>query len=87
MIAVPVTLRGPSTESDPEPAFSRRRQAGCPWEPYPPLTFRDQCSLVAIPSGANFTFEIPEGEDPVLNVIGLPGDGHNCSARSTGQDR
>ncbi|MGW0909409.1 hypothetical protein [Streptomyces sp. NPDC002853] len=41
-------------------------KAGCSWEPYPPLTFGDQCSLTAIPSGANFTFEIPEGEEPVL---------------------
>ncbi|WP_371649040.1 MULTISPECIES: hypothetical protein [unclassified Streptomyces] len=40
--------------------------------------------LVAIPTGANFTFEIPEGEEPVLNVMGLPGDGHDCSARTTG---
>ncbi|MGW7086757.1 hypothetical protein ACWGH2_25145 [Streptomyces sp. NPDC054871] len=55
-------------------------KAGCSWETYPPLTFGDQCSLVAIPSGANFIFEIPKGEEPVLNVMGLPGDGHDCSA-------
>ncbi|MFE7951571.1 hypothetical protein [Streptomyces sp. NPDC057426] len=61
-------------------------KAGCSWEPYPPLTFGDQCSLTAIPSGANFTFEIPEGEEPVLNVMGLPGDGHVCSARTPDQD-
>lgn len=36
------------------------------------------------PDRANFTFEIPEGEEPVLNVMGLPGDGHDCSARTTG---
>ncbi|MFE3167949.1 hypothetical protein [Streptomyces sp. NPDC059224] len=52
-------------------------KAGCSWEPYPSLTFGDQCSLVAIPTGANFTFEIPEGEEPVLNVMGL-GGGHDC---------
>ncbi|MEU7023034.1 hypothetical protein ABZ990_20565 [Streptomyces sp. NPDC046203] len=62
-------------------------KAGCSWEPYPPLTFGDQCSLTAIPSGANFTFEIPEGEEPVLNVMGLPGDGHDCSARTSGRGR
>ncbi|MEU9033995.1 hypothetical protein AB0D45_03670 [Streptomyces sp. NPDC048352] len=62
-------------------------KAGCSWEPYPPLTFGDQCSLVAIPSGANFTFEIPQGEEPVLNVMSLPGDGHDCSARPAGRDR
>ncbi|MFJ4340518.1 hypothetical protein [Streptomyces sp. NPDC088915] len=62
-------------------------RAGCPWEPYAPLTFGNQCSLTAIASGANFTFEIPEGEEPILNVVGLPGDGHDCSARTADQDR
>ncbi|MFF7755260.1 hypothetical protein ACFZCP_39960 [Streptomyces sp. NPDC007971] len=61
-------------------------EAGCSWAPYPPLTFGNQCSLVAIPTGANFTFEIPEGEESVLNVLGLPGDGHDCTARTTGED-
>ncbi|WP_137991857.1 hypothetical protein [Streptomyces vilmorinianum] len=61
-------------------------KAGCPWQPYPPLTFGDQCSLVATPSGANFTFEIPQGGEPVLNVAGLPGDGHDCSAQTAGRD-
>lgn len=61
-------------------------KTGCSWAPYPPLTFGDQCSLVTIPTGANFTFEISEDEDPVLNVMGLPADGHTCSARTTGQD-
>ncbi|MGW1411265.1 hypothetical protein [Streptomyces sp. NPDC002403] len=61
-------------------------KADCSWAPYPPLTFGNQCSLVAIPTGANFTFEIPEGEEPVLNVMGLPGDGHDRSARTTGRD-
>lgn len=61
-------------------------EAGCRWAPYPPLTFGDQCSLVAIPSGAEFTFEIPEGEQPVLNIMGVPGDGHDCSTRAAAQD-
>ncbi|MFB6837982.1 hypothetical protein [Streptomyces sp. NPDC056361] len=61
-------------------------EAGCPWEPYAPLTFGNQSTLAAIPSGAHFTFEIPDGEEPVLNVMGLPGDGHDCSARPPGQD-
>ncbi|MFE3119714.1 hypothetical protein [Streptomyces niveus] len=56
-------------------------KADCPWEPYAPLTFGDQCSLVAIPTKANFGFEIPEGGEPVLNVMGLPGDGHDCNVR------
>ncbi|MGW0854133.1 hypothetical protein [Streptomyces sp. NPDC002690] len=53
-------------------------KAGCSWEPYPPLTFGDQCSLVVIPTAANFTFEILESQGPVLNVMGLPGDPHVC---------
>ncbi|GAA3281093.1 hypothetical protein [Streptomyces lavendulae] len=61
-------------------------RADCSWEPHAPLTFGNQCSLTAIASGANFTFEIPEGEEPVLNVMGLPGDGHGCSAQTTGQN-
>ncbi|MEU4213345.1 hypothetical protein AB0F13_25760 [Streptomyces sp. NPDC026206] len=54
-------------------------KAGCPWQPYPALTFGDQCALVATPSGATFTFEIFDGGVPELNVMGLPGDGHDCS--------
>ncbi|MFJ5954208.1 hypothetical protein [Streptomyces noursei] len=61
-------------------------RAGCSWEPHTPLTFGNQCSLTALASGANFTFEIPEGEEPVLNVMGLPGDGHDCSEQTAGQD-
>ncbi|WP_232791267.1 hypothetical protein, partial [Streptomyces kanasensis] len=61
---------------------SALEKAGCSWEPYSPSTFGNQCSLVAIPTGANFTFEIPEGEDPVLNAMGLSGDGHDCSVNS-----
>lgn len=58
--------------------------AGCAWEPYDALTFGGQCSLTATGSGANFVFEIPEGGEPVLNVMGLPDDGHACVGRSTG---
>lgn len=61
-------------------------RAGCAWEPHAPLTFGNQCSLTTIESRASFTFAIPEGEEPVLNVIGLPGDGHECSAPTTGRD-
>ncbi len=61
-------------------------KADCSWEPYPPLTFGGQRSLTAILSRANFTFESTEGEEPVLNVMGLPSDGHDCSARTSGQD-
>ncbi len=54
--------------------------AGCSWEPYAPLTFGNQCSLLVAPTRASFTFEIPEGEEPVLHVTGLPGDGHDCAS-------
>ncbi|MFJ3663883.1 hypothetical protein ACIPPM_25880 [Streptomyces sp. NPDC090119] len=59
-------------------------RAGCRWEPYAPLTFGDQCTLVAGPSGAHLTFEIPEGEEPVLHGMALLGDGHHCPAPSRG---
>ncbi|MEU3077142.1 hypothetical protein [Streptomyces laurentii] len=54
-------------------------QADCPWQPNPALTFADQCSLTVTSSGAGFTFEIPEGADPLLNIVDLPGDGHDCA--------
>ncbi|GHF37653.1 hypothetical protein [Streptomyces griseosporeus] len=61
-------------------------RVGCSWEPYAPLTFGNQCSLTAVASGAQFTFEICKAEEPVLNVMGLPGDGHDCSARTACRD-
>ena len=60
---------------------SALEKAGCSWEPYPPLTFGDQRSLVVIPTAANFTFEILKGQGTVLNVMGLSGDGHDCNAK------
>ncbi|MEV0170490.1 hypothetical protein AB0I00_05090 [Streptomyces sp. NPDC050803] len=57
--------------------------AGCPWEPDASLTFGDQCALTALPSGASFVFEADRGAEPVLNVVGLPGDFHDCHARCT----
>ncbi|WP_326659054.1 hypothetical protein [Streptomyces sp. NBC_00385] len=59
-------------------------RAGCSWEICPSLTFGDQRTLVVTPTGASLTFEIPEGEEPVLNGVGLPGDGHDCSAPAEG---
>ncbi|MFF8775125.1 hypothetical protein [Kitasatospora sp. NPDC015120] len=55
-------------------------RAGCPWQPDESLTFGDQCALTALPSGATFAFEITHGTEPILNVVGLPGDSHDCSA-------
>ncbi|MGW4286104.1 hypothetical protein ACWEIK_04135 [Streptomyces sp. NPDC004673] len=61
-------------------------RADCPWEPYASLTtFADQCTLVATPSGAHLTFEIPEGEEPVLNCVDLLGDGHVCPQPDAGR--
>jgi hypothetical protein len=62
-------------------------KADCSWEPYPPLTFGSQYSLLAIPSGATFVFDIPEGEEPVLNGLDLPNVEHDCSGRTSDQDR
>ncbi|MEU1624981.1 hypothetical protein ABZ746_06475 [Streptomyces sp. NPDC020096] len=53
-------------------------KADCPWQPYLPLTFGNQLTLMATATGASFTFETDQGEEPVLNVMGLPGDGHEC---------
>ncbi len=55
-------------------------EAGCPWQPNASLTFGDQCALTALPSGASFVFETGQGAEPVLNVVGLPGDFHACPA-------
>jgi hypothetical protein len=54
-------------------------KADCPWEPYSPLPFGGRRSLVVTTTRANFSFEIYEGEVPVLNVVGPPGDGHGCN--------
>ncbi|MFE9856525.1 hypothetical protein [Streptomyces sp. NPDC005780] len=59
-------------------------RAGCSWETCPSLTFGDQRTLVVTSTGASFTFAIPEGESPVLHGVGLPGDGHDCSAPTAG---
>ncbi|MEU5373685.1 hypothetical protein ABZ362_32780 [Streptomyces sp. NPDC005951] len=56
-------------------------KVGCSWEPYPPLTFGDQCSFVVMPTAATFNFEIPKDQGPVLNVMGLPGDRHDCNVK------
>ncbi|MER5473761.1 hypothetical protein ABZX90_43405 [Streptomyces sp. NPDC002935] len=45
-------------------------RAGYAWQPYTPLTFDNQCAVQATSSGVVFVFEVPEGEDPVLNVMG-----------------
>ncbi|MER5384403.1 hypothetical protein ABT040_29765 [Streptomyces sp. NPDC002688] len=55
-------------------------RAGCAWQPYTPLTFDNQCAVQATSSGVVFVFEVPEGEDPVLNVMGPPPHQHDCPA-------
>ncbi|MFG3053563.1 hypothetical protein ACGFZP_21795 [Kitasatospora sp. NPDC048239] len=54
-------------------------RAGCAWQPYEPLTFGTQCSVQAA-SGVVFTFEIPEGEEPLLNIVSPPPHHHDCPA-------
>lgn len=53
---------------------------GCAWQPYTPLTFNNQCAIQTAPSGVVFVFEIPEGEDPILNVVGPQPHQHDCPA-------
>ncbi|MFF7994560.1 hypothetical protein ACFZDG_32860 [Kitasatospora xanthocidica] len=53
-------------------------RAGCAWQPYIPLTFDNQCAIQASPSGVVFVFEIPDGEDPILNVAGPQPHRHYC---------
>ncbi|MER6398831.1 hypothetical protein ABT263_22680 [Kitasatospora sp. NPDC001603] len=53
-------------------------RAGCPWRPYPALTFEGQRSVEAEPSGAVLTFEIVDDEEPALNVVCLPPHHHDC---------
>ncbi|WP_171165919.1 hypothetical protein [Streptomyces sp. I05A-00742] len=55
-------------------------RAGCAWQPYPPLTFDNQCAVRATSSGVVFVFEILDGEGPILNVVGPPPHRHECSA-------
>ncbi|MFJ9947672.1 hypothetical protein [Kitasatospora sp. NPDC091207] len=57
-------------------------RTGCAWQPYTPLTFDNQCSVQATASGVVFVFEIPEGEDPVLNIAGPQPDQHDCPANT-----
>lgn len=57
-------------------------RTGCAWQPYAPLTFASQRSVQATSSGVVLVFEIPEGEDPVLNVIGPPPHRHDCPANT-----
>lgn len=57
-------------------------RAGLPWQPCEPLAIDTQCSIQVPSSGVNFTFEIPEGEDPLLNIVSLPPRHHDCPAFS-----
>jgi hypothetical protein len=48
-----------SPEGSNTDVVSTLDEAGCPLEPYPPLAFGDQYSLVAIPTKANLPSESP----------------------------
>jgi hypothetical protein len=57
-------------------------RGGCPWEPYPALTFGDQRSLRAGPAGATFTFALWDEQDGwLLNIAGVTGERHTCADR------
>lgn len=71
----PQTFPGALTYQDVTRALDA---AGCPWQPHESLTFGDQRALTVLPSGADFVFEIAQGAEPLLNVVGLPGDSHAC---------
>ncbi|GLZ78388.1 hypothetical protein Afil01_31950 [Actinorhabdospora filicis] len=53
-------------------------EIGCHWEPEPQGTFGSQRTIVVTHTGAAFTFESCEDAGPWLNVLSLPGDGHEC---------
>ncbi|MBC3840618.1 hypothetical protein GXW82_11155 [Streptacidiphilus sp. 4-A2] len=57
-------------------------RAGLLWQPCEPLTFGTQRSIQVPSSSVNFTFEIPEGEDPLLNIVSIPPCPHDCPASS-----
>ncbi|WP_370352155.1 hypothetical protein [Catenulispora sp. EB89] len=52
--------------------------AGVGWRPHPPLTLPGQTALVADVTAVSFVFELEDGEPPLLNVVGVPGDFHEC---------
>lgn len=59
--------------------------AGCAWRLYKPLTFGNQCAIEAASTGVVFVFEIPEGEDPILNIAGPQAHQHDCPAATKAQ--
>ena len=71
------TFPGRITYSDVTESLDR---AGCTWRPCTSLTFDNRCAVRATSSGVVFVFEIPDGEDPVLDVMGPPPHRHDCPA-------
>ncbi|MEU8466077.1 hypothetical protein [Streptomyces sp. NPDC029003] len=55
-------------------------RVGCAWQPHTPLTFGNQRAIEATSSGVTFVFEIPDGEQPILNVAGPRPHQHACPA-------
>ncbi|MEU6242744.1 hypothetical protein [Streptomyces sp. NPDC047024] len=81
VIDLPVALVGREKfPGQPEYAdvIASLERAGCAWQPYVPLTFGNQCAIQATSSGVVFVFEIPDGESPILNVVGPPPHQHEC---------
>lgn len=55
--------------------------AGVGWRPHPSLTLPGQIALIADVTAVSFVFELEDGEPPALNVVGAPGDFHECPER------
>lgn len=58
--------------------------AGVGWRAHPPLTLPGQTAIVADITAVSFVFELEDDEPPRLNVVGAPGDFHECPQGSTG---
>ncbi|MEY9929155.1 hypothetical protein ABH926_003795 [Catenulispora sp. GP43] len=52
--------------------------AGVGWRPHPPLTLPGQTAILADITAVSFVFELEDDEPPHLNVVGAPGDYHEC---------
>jgi hypothetical protein len=57
--------------------------AGIGWRPHPPLTLPGQTALIADITAVTFVFELEDGVPPLLNVVGVPGDFHECPKVAT----
>ncbi|WP_194917004.1 hypothetical protein [Catenulispora rubra] len=52
--------------------------AGVGWCPYPSLTLPGQTAIIADVTAVSFVFVLEDGDPPLLNAVGAPGDFHEC---------